>query len=78
MASVSELAASDIPQPKSFVLEGWRLAGPSALGWTGADDENIKEIASESYLQAFVGNPNLRIFVSKTAKKLLAPVRCER
>jgi ribosomal protein S18 acetylase RimI-like enzyme len=71
MVSVSELVASDIPQLKSFILEAWRLAGPSALGWTGANDENIKEIASESFLQGFIGNPNLKVFISKTGKSVV-------
>lgn len=65
MVRVSELSASDIPRLKSFVLEAWRLAGPSALGWIGATDENIAEIASDSYLQGLLGNPNLKVFISK-------------
>jgi ribosomal protein S18 acetylase RimI-like enzyme len=71
MANVSELAVSDVPQLRSFVLEAWRLAGPSALGWTGANDENIQEIASESFLQGFIGNPNLKVFIGKTGEKVV-------
>lgn len=71
MASVSELVANDIPRLGLFVLEAWRLAGPSALGWTGATDENIEEIASESFLQRFVGNPNLKVFISKKGEKVV-------
>jgi len=68
-ASVSKLVADDIPRLGLFVLDAWRLAGPSALGWTGATDENIEEIASESFLQRFIGNPNLKAFISKRGKK---------
>ena len=71
MALVSELSVSDIPQLKSFVLEAWRLAGPSALGWTGATDENIEEIASESFLRGFIGNPNLKVFVGETGENVV-------
>jgi ribosomal protein S18 acetylase RimI-like enzyme len=71
MASVSELVAEDIPRLRLFVLEAWRLAGPSALGWTGATDENIEEIASESFLQRFTGNPDLRVFISKKGEKIV-------
>jgi len=71
MAHVSELSPSDIPRLKSFVLEAWRLAGSAALGWTGATDENIEEIASESFLQGFIGNPNLRVFISKTGEDVV-------
>jgi len=65
MASVSELRADDIPQLQAFIVEAWQLAGPSMLGWTGATDENIREIASESFLRELVANPRLRVFVSR-------------
>lgn len=71
MALVSEPTSSDIPKLRSFVLEAWRLAGPAALGWTGATDENIGEISSESFLQGFIGNPNLRVFISKTGENVV-------
>ena len=65
MTLVSELRAADIPQLKSFVLDAWHLAGSSALGWTGATDENIAEIASEGYLQGLIGNSDLKVFIGK-------------
>lgn len=65
MTTVSEFAAYDIPKLRAFILEAWRLAGPSALGWTGATDENIAEIASEKYLQRFIGNADLKVFIAK-------------
>ena len=71
MASVSELVLDDIPRLGLFVLEAWRLAGPSALGWTGATDENIREIASENFLQRFIGNPNLKVFISKKGEEVV-------
>jgi ribosomal protein S18 acetylase RimI-like enzyme len=71
MAPVSELVVSDIPQVRSFVLEAWRLAGPDALGWTGANDDNVQEIASESFLHGFIGKPDLRVFISKTRGKVV-------
>jgi ribosomal protein S18 acetylase RimI-like enzyme len=71
MAPVSELVENDISELKSFVLEAWRLAGSSALGWTGATDENIAEIASDSFLRGFLHNPHLKVFVSKTEGKIV-------
>jgi ribosomal protein S18 acetylase RimI-like enzyme len=68
---VSALHASDIPLLKSFVLEAWRLAGSTALGWTGATDENITEIASESFLLGLIGNPNLKVFISKIGEEVI-------
>ncbi len=71
MALVSEFTENDIQQVKSFILEAWRSAGASALGWTGATDENIKEIASEGYLQRFVQNPNLKVFISRVGRDVV-------
>lgn len=71
MATVSELVVSDIPQVRSFILEAWRLAGPSALGWTGANDENINEIASETFLQGFIGNPHMKVFIGKLGENVV-------
>ena len=68
---VSLLHASDIPLLKSFVLEAWRLAGSSTLGWTGATDENITEIASENFLLGLIGNPNLKVFISKIGEEVV-------
>jgi len=71
MALVSELCVNDIPQLKSFILEAWRLARPSALGWTGANEESIEEIASESFLQGFIGNLNLKVFIGKQGEEVV-------
>lgn len=65
MVFVLELQMSDVAKLRSLISEAWQLAGPAALGWTGATDENIKEIASESFLRGLVGNPNLRVFIGK-------------
>jgi hypothetical protein len=71
MAPVAEFCAGDVPQLKTFILEAWRLAGSSALGWTGAIDENIQEITSENFLQGLIGKPNLRVFVDREGKEVL-------
>jgi len=71
MASVSELVSEDIAGLRSFVLEAWRLAGRSALGWTGATDENIEKITSESFLQQFIRNPSIKVFISKKGEKVV-------
>lgn len=71
MVLVSELHESDIPLLKSFFLEAWRLVGSSALGWTGATDENIAEIASESFLLGLIGNPKVKVFIGKTDEEVV-------
>jgi ribosomal protein S18 acetylase RimI-like enzyme len=70
MAPVSKFGSSDIPLLKVFILEAWRLTGASALGWTGATNENIREIASEDFLRGMVENPYLTIFVDKAGEEI--------
>ena len=65
MTIVSKLRERDIPLLRSFILDAWQMAGPSAFGWTGATHETINEIASESYLRKFLENPELKVFISK-------------
>jgi ribosomal protein S18 acetylase RimI-like enzyme len=47
-----------------FMLDAWKRAGPQALGWTGANDDTIREISSENYLTTLVSNPKLKFFLS--------------
>jgi ribosomal protein S18 acetylase RimI-like enzyme len=45
-----------------FVLAAWKRAGPQALGWTGATEYTIHDIASEESLMGLVSNPKLKFF----------------
>jgi ribosomal protein S18 acetylase RimI-like enzyme len=71
MTLIVELSPSDIPHLRAFILDAWRLAGHSALGWAGATEENIEEISSESFLHRLVDNPNLKVFVGKTGENVV-------
>jgi ribosomal protein S18 acetylase RimI-like enzyme len=71
MAPVSKFGSSDISQLKAFILEAWKLVGASALGWTGATNENIREIASEDFLRGTVENPDLTVFIDKAEEEIL-------
>jgi hypothetical protein len=46
---------------RAICAESRRLARPSTLGWIGATDENIEEIASLRFLQQFIENPNIQV-----------------
>jgi ribosomal protein S18 acetylase RimI-like enzyme len=46
-----------------FVLDAWKRAGPQALGWTGATEDTIHDIASEESLIGLVSDPKLKFFV---------------
>lgn len=71
MSNVSKFCSSDIPLLKAFILGAWKLVGASALGWTGATNENIREIASKDFLRGMVENPNLMVFVDKAGEEIL-------
>jgi ribosomal protein S18 acetylase RimI-like enzyme len=47
------------------MLDAWKRAGPGALGWTGATEDTIQEIASEKYLKKLVSNPKMKFLVSE-------------
>ena len=44
------------------MLAAWKRAGPQALGWTGATEDTIHDIASEESLMGLVSNPKLKFF----------------
>ncbi len=71
MTSVPEFCENDISNLKSFILDAWRLAGPSGLGWTGATDENIGEIASDSFLKGLFEDPHVRLFICKKEQQMV-------
>ena len=71
MAPVSKFGSSDIPLLEAFILEAWKLVGASALGWTGATNENIREISSKDFLRGMVENPDLTVFVDKAGEEIL-------
>ena len=54
-----------------FFLRSWKETGPNALGFTGADDEAIKEIASEAFLTNRLRSPNTKIVVAERQRRVL-------
>ncbi len=71
MTSVSEFCENDISHLKSFILDAWRLAGPSGLGWTGATDENIREIASDSFLKGLLEEADVKLFICRKRQQIV-------
>ena len=65
VTSVLEPSSNQLSAIRRFILDAWKLAGPGALGWTGATEETISEIASEQYLEGLLANPNLKFFVTE-------------
>lgn len=59
------LASRDhIPALGTFLLKAWEEAGPAALGWTGATDETIREIASEASLGNLLSRSDSAVLVA--------------
>jgi GNAT superfamily N-acetyltransferase len=61
----------DIHNLSVFFQEAWREAGPGALGFTGATDDVVHQLASEESLRTRLTDPNLRIFVVEGEDRIL-------
>jgi GNAT superfamily N-acetyltransferase len=55
----------------NFFVQAWREAGTEALGFTGATEENIEEIASKEFLTRSLKNPRMRIVIAKRGRRIL-------
>jgi ribosomal protein S18 acetylase RimI-like enzyme len=66
-----EPSLSDVPRLSTFLREAWKEAGPDALGWTGATDSTIQEIASDAFLTALLTRPGTRILVAEDANDII-------
>jgi len=55
----------------AFFIKSWKEAGPRALGFTGATEEAIKEIASEDFLVKRLTSPNMKLVVAERGRQIL-------
>jgi len=55
---------------EKFVLDAWKRAGPQALGWTGATEDTIHDIASEESLMGLVSDPKLKFFACEESDEI--------
>ena len=58
-----EAKVADAQKLTAFFHQAWEEAGPTALGFTGATDETIREIASEGFLEERLSNPKVKMYV---------------
>ena len=56
--------ANDVRSLSEFFLEAWKEAGPGAMGFSGATDEAMAEVASEGFLKRRMASPNVSMFVA--------------
>jgi ribosomal protein S18 acetylase RimI-like enzyme len=52
----------DVDAIRAFIVAAWRQAGPEALGWAGATENNIQEISSEGFISSLLSNPETKVF----------------
>jgi ribosomal protein S18 acetylase RimI-like enzyme len=64
MMRVREAEQEDVESLIEFLLKAWREAGPGALGWTGATEENVRHIASRGFLSKLFERDDTRVFIA--------------
>jgi ribosomal protein S18 acetylase RimI-like enzyme len=62
---------NDVSKLSAFFVEAWREAGPGALGFAGANDEAIREIASEEFLRKRLATPTIQMMVAEEGGKVI-------
>ncbi len=62
---------NDARKLSAFMLRAWKEAGPGALGFTGATDEAVREIASEAFLTRRLTSPNTLIVVAEEGNEIM-------
>ena len=55
----------------AFLIEAWKEAGPGALGFAGATEEAIREIASEEFLRKRLAAPAVQIVVAEEGMRII-------
>ena len=63
-SDITEATADDVAAIGDFFREAWAEAGPEALGWSGADESVIEEIAAPEAVRARIGGPERRMFLA--------------
>jgi len=61
----------DVPALKTFFEEAWNEAGPDALGFTGATEEAIHDIASKRSLHSLVARTDRHVVVALKGGRVL-------
>ncbi len=62
---------NDVSKLSAFFVEAWKEAGPGALGFAGATDEAIGEIASEEFLKKRLAIPTIQMMVAEEGRRII-------
>ena len=55
----------------AFFTQSWKEAGPGSLGFTGANESAIREIASEEFLTKRLSSPSTKIVIAEREGRIL-------
>jgi ribosomal protein S18 acetylase RimI-like enzyme len=62
---------NDVSKLSAFFVDAWNEVGPGALGFAGAKDEAIKEIASEEFLKKRLATPTIQMMVAEEERRII-------
>jgi ribosomal protein S18 acetylase RimI-like enzyme len=62
---------NDVSKLSAFFVEAWKEAGPGALGFAGATEEAIREIASEEFLKKRLATPTIQMMVAEEERRII-------
>ena len=71
MIAIVEPSGADVPHLSSFLRKAWAEAGPGSLGWVGASDVAVEELASESFLTALLAREDTRVLAAVAAGEVI-------
>jgi GNAT superfamily N-acetyltransferase len=61
---VRRATLDDVESLKDFIMRAWQEAGPGALGWTGASEDAVSEIASSEFLSSLLRKKGVSVFIA--------------
>jgi ribosomal protein S18 acetylase RimI-like enzyme len=71
VTSVRPARPNDVSKLSDLFLRAWREAGPGALGFAGATEEAIGEIASEEFLKKRLATPSMQTTVAEEGREIV-------
>jgi ribosomal protein S18 acetylase RimI-like enzyme len=71
MITIHEIAIEEAEELADFIEKAWLEAGSDAMGWTGSNEANIVEIASQRFLSGLLATRNVRIFTALENREIV-------
>jgi GNAT superfamily N-acetyltransferase len=62
--AVRKTTLDDVEPLRGFILHAWEEAGPGALGWTGASEDAVSEIASVEFLSSLLRRQGVSVYIA--------------